>query len=108
MKYTIENIASIVKGQFSLKSSNAFIENLLLDSRRVTAPQHSLFIALGGPRRDGHSYISELYEKGVRNFIVSKDIDVKNLEGPNIVVVKKYAGFTTGHSSYTQEKKDNS
>lgn len=88
MKYTIENIASIVKGQFSLKSSNAFIENLLLDSRRVTAPQHSLFIALGGPRRDGHSYISELYEKGVRNFIVSKDIDVKNLEGSNIVVVK--------------------
>ena len=46
--------------------------NLLLDSRKLLFPATSLFFALGGPRRSGISFIKELYEKGVHNFVVDK------------------------------------
>ena len=48
------------------------IEHLLLDSRKVYSPLHSLYFALKGPRRDGHQFIPELYKKGVRSFVVSE------------------------------------
>lgn len=88
MKYYIENIAFIVKGRFSHKNDNPLIEHLLLDSRKIIFPKSSLFIALKGPRRDGHSFISELYGKGIRNFVVSHEISHDELPGANVVVVK--------------------
>ena len=45
---------------------------LLTDSRFVSQPEHSLFFAIKGERHDGHVFIKELYEKGVREFVVEK------------------------------------
>ncbi len=53
----------------------SFIEHLVVDSRKIVFPQTSLFFALRGPRRDGHPFIKEAYEKGVRNFVISRRID---------------------------------
>ena len=74
MSYSIQHIAGIINSK-SMLSSEASIEYLLTDSRKVIFPETSLFFALPGPRRDGHSYIGELYKKGVRQFIVSQKID---------------------------------
>ncbi|MCU0353026.1 MAG: Mur ligase family protein, partial [Cytophagales bacterium] len=46
------------------------IEHLLIDSRKLTVPATSLFFAIRGERHDGHLFIEELYEKGVRQFVV--------------------------------------
>ena len=81
MKYYIENIASIVKGKWIAQHENAVIAHLLIDSRRLIFPPTSLFFALQGPRRDGHAFIEQLYEKGVRNFVVSDAVDTTNLAG---------------------------
>lgn len=35
-----------------------------------------MFFALSGPQRDGHQYISELYGKGLRYFVVSKEVEL--------------------------------
>lgn len=86
--YYLENIASVVKGKFLLKSGNPTIEHLLLDSRKIIFPQSSLFIAIKGPRRDGHLFIEELYQKGVRNFIVSQEISTASLLEANVILVK--------------------
>ncbi|MBR8712991.1 bifunctional UDP-N-acetylmuramoyl-tripeptide:D-alanyl-D-alanine ligase/alanine racemase [Porphyromonas levii] len=51
------------------------IELLLTDSRSLTFPQSTLFFALVTPRGDGHSYIPQLYNEGVRAFVVSKAIE---------------------------------
>ena len=88
MKYYIENIASVIKGRFLYKNGNPVVEHLLLDSRKVSFPQSSIFIALKGPRRDGHSFISELYDKGIRNFIVEQEISNDTLPEANIILVK--------------------
>lgn len=87
MKYFIDNIASIIKGKWLAQHDNALIEQLLIDSRKLIFPQTSLFFALKGPRRDGHSFIAALYEKGVRNYVVSEAVDVSKLAGANIIQV---------------------
>ena len=87
MKYTFDNIASIIKGQWLVHHDNASIEQLLIDSRKLIFPQTSLFFALKGPRRDGHTFITQLYEKGVRNFVVSDSVDTTKLTDANILQV---------------------
>ncbi len=48
---------------------------MLTDSRSLTFPQRTLFVALVTERGDGHRYIGELYERGVRAFVVSKKVE---------------------------------
>jgi alanine racemase len=47
------------------------ISLLIIDSRMVFNPHESLFFALKGSSHNGHSFIAELYNSGVRNFVVS-------------------------------------
>lgn len=59
------------KASFFINDENSQIETLLTDSRNYFNPENTLFFAIrtkGG--NDGHRYIRELYDKGVRNFIV--------------------------------------
>jgi Alr-MurF fusion protein len=70
--YTIQEIGRIIKGAFvSRYSDNNIVKDLLIDSRSLNSPSSSLFFAIIGRRHDGHRFIGELYEKGVRNFVVS-------------------------------------
>jgi alanine racemase len=74
LTYTISHIARIIEAEAMIVKDFP-VEQLLLDSRKVNTAAVSLFVALKGPRRDGHQYIAELYRKGVRNFIVSDKIN---------------------------------
>jgi len=71
--YTVSKIAEICHGAlFSHHPANPEIRDLLIDSRRLVHPEYCLFVALVSERNDGHKYIEELYQKGVRNFMVSE------------------------------------
>ncbi|MGB1217614.1 MAG: Mur ligase family protein, partial [Saprospiraceae bacterium] len=48
---------------------------LLHDSRQLQSASETLFFAIETDKNDGHEYISELYQKGVRNFIIEKEIN---------------------------------
>ncbi len=87
MTYTIDHIADIIKGRLVKSYQDDVVEHLLLDSRRLIFPVSSLFFALPGPRRDGHQFIKELYERGVRNFVVYKEIDIDGYHEANIILV---------------------
>ena len=87
MTYTIENIAAIVNGRLQSTDTHAAIEQLLIDSRKLTYPASSLFFALDGPRRNGHLFIEDLYRRGVRNFVVHRSSDPASIPGSNIVTV---------------------
>lgn len=43
-----------------------------IDSRSVTTPATTMFFALKGPNHNGHDYVVKLYERGVRNFVISE------------------------------------
>lgn len=50
-----------------------------IDSRSVVTPETTLFFALKGKNHDGHDYVKDLYERGVRKFVVSEmrpDFDI--------------------------------
>jgi UDP-N-acetylmuramoyl-tripeptide--D-alanyl-D-alanine ligase len=75
VKYTVENITEIIAGNRLQSSSREHsIDYLLTDSRKLIFPETSIFFALGGARRDGHQFLRELYERGVRNFVVDQKI----------------------------------
>ena len=72
--YTIKKIASIVKGQIiGNQSDTTIVKDILFDSRLLIDAENTLFFALYSGRNDGHKYIPELYEKGVRAFVVNKN-----------------------------------
>jgi alanine racemase len=85
--YTIESIAAIVNGTFLQKGISATIEHLLYDSRTVSFPAASLFFALHTQRQDGHHYIADAYQKGVRCFVVDREISLKELPDGTILRV---------------------
>lgn len=70
MSYTIAHIASLIRAEH-LGSTAGTITWLLTDSRSLCFPEETLFFALKSKRNDGHRYISELYARGVRHFVVS-------------------------------------
>lgn len=47
----------------------------IIDSRNLTDPENTVFIALVTNSGNGHQYIGQLFEKGVREFIVSEKVD---------------------------------
>ena len=71
MNYTIEKLTTLI-GARRYGDSDASIGFILTDSRSLCFPEETLFFALKSDRNDGHNYISELYRRGVRNFVVSE------------------------------------
>ena len=71
MKYTIEKITTLI-GARRIGHTDANIGWILTDSRSLCFPEETLFFAIRTQRNDGHNYISELYRRGVRNYVVEQ------------------------------------
>jgi alanine racemase len=87
LSYSIQNIASIIQAKATVHD-DATIDYLLVDSRKIVFPYTSLFFALISDRRDGHDFIKEVHERGVRNFVVYKDFDASKLSNANFLFVE--------------------
>ncbi len=86
--HSIRHIASVVSGSFLQFHQDDLVEQLLTDSRRLVFPESTLFFALYGSRREGHSFIADLYLRGVRNFIVYQTLKVEDYPEANFILVK--------------------
>jgi alanine racemase len=69
----IADLLAIVPLQWG--DREASVEQLLIDSRKLTFPSTALFFALSGTRTDGHKFIPQLYEQGVRQFVIDKELN---------------------------------
>ena len=72
MSYAIESIAQSI-GARRVGEYEATIDWLLTDSRSLSFPEETLFFALTTKRNSGVRYIPELYDRGVRNFVISEE-----------------------------------
>ena len=72
--YSANQIANILGGEHLLMAPNSPISNLIIDRKKETKLDNSLFVALVGDFRNGHQFIAEMYQNGVRNFLVSEPI----------------------------------
>lgn len=75
MRYTILQVAKVLGAKLHPAKGyeNMPVEKLLIDSRSLIEPEGTLFIALKTDKNDGHRYIGELYQKGVRLFMVDNN-----------------------------------
>ena len=59
----------------NITSASSPLRTIITDSRALlTDPNATVFAALCTPQGDGHRYIRDMYTKGVRVFLVEKDI----------------------------------
>lgn len=72
MNHTISNIQERLQAKASLLLHDEEIHTVLYDSRRLSATQGVLFIAIKGAQHNGHEYIEALFEKGIKNFLVEE------------------------------------
>ena len=70
MRISIENITKLLNAN-RIGSNDCEIDWILTDSRSLCFAEETLFFALKTKRNDGHKYIPDLYQRGVRNFVVS-------------------------------------
>jgi alanine racemase len=84
MKYSLNEISSLTGGV--LTGADGIVGSVFIDSR-TTVPG-DMFIAVTGKNHDGHDYIAELYGRGVRAFLVERNVDAKRFPEAGFVRVE--------------------
>jgi alanine racemase len=86
MTYTPAFISSTLKGEMlQQEAGDLIVEHISIDSRKISFPAHTIFFALTTKQRNGHAFIQQAYEKGVRCFVVSEKTE--QLAGATIILV---------------------
>lgn len=88
MPYSIQHIASCIDAVIVGADTKGTINQLLTDSRKLLYPETTLFFALSTPQNDGHLYIQELIDRGVKHFVISKQFKWIGAEEVQFLVVK--------------------
>ncbi len=86
-KYKLKYLENELAAKFYGNPKNDFCK-ILTDSRKTVIFNESLFISIDGAQHDAHRFIPELYQKGVRSFIISKDLDYKKFPEASFLKVE--------------------
>ena len=84
--YTIQQIAEILNGKSILVNPQANIKSLIVDSRSLADAPHSLFFAIKA-QRDGHQFLANAYQQGIRNFVVAQAMTADHFPEANWIEV---------------------
>jgi len=88
--YSFRAVSEILSGKILNESNlNTSITSLGFDTRTLISPPTALFFAIKG-KNDGHKYLKDAYERGVRNFVVEvKDVStyLPDTKGINVLQV---------------------
>ncbi len=86
-KITILSLATITGGKIiGKKHIEDKIEYILYDSRRLNGVDNVAFFAIQTANNDGNRYINDLYNKGVRMFITSKEQIIIHKDATYLIV----------------------
>lgn len=109
MHYNIDEIAQSVSPLATIIGESSHeICDILTDSRSLSFPEGSLFVAITTKGGDGHNYIAELYAKGVRNFIINEQWKQHCASFPlaNFLIVKDSVVALQDIAAYHRRKFD--
>lgn len=88
-KFGLNTIAQIVNGTVFPENRAADatpIQSISIDSRTIADVGSCLFFALKGVRHNGHYYLSDLYARGVRYFVVCEPVELSRF--PQAVFIR--------------------
>lgn len=103
MQYRLSEIATILQ-QSIQGNADGFIQYLVTDSRNILVPAQSIFFAIKGPRRTGSSFIAEVYQQGVRVFVVDESIETNQYTGAVFFKVKDTIKALQSIAAYHRKK----
>jgi Alr-MurF fusion protein len=69
---TFQQLPSITNGTLVQLARPTQVLHLLTDSRKLSQAAGTLFFAIKGHHNDGHLYLDQLYQLGVRQFVVEQ------------------------------------
>lgn len=72
--YTVTHIAEVLKctTQFASGSEQLVVNYITTDTRKIIFAPQSMFVAINGAHQNGHQYIQEAYQAGIRVFMVEQ------------------------------------
>lgn len=79
MKYPLSDIARMCGGV--LHGCDSVVGDVVTDSRRCAFGDGAMFVAMRGVNYDSHDYVADMYNRGVRAFIVERDITLHENAG---------------------------
>ncbi|MBL6963361.1 MAG: bifunctional UDP-N-acetylmuramoyl-tripeptide:D-alanyl-D-alanine ligase/alanine racemase [Bacteroidetes bacterium] len=93
MKFSLREIEKITGGRIICKNTTESVVHIYFDTRRLVYVNNALFIAIVGPTNDGHKYILDAWEKGIRIFILEdltrfEELDKKICNSSSLVLVE--------------------
>ncbi len=82
MNYSIRELSQIwqVPHRSGEQDAKLVVNHICYDTRMVLRARDSLFIALSGKRADGHDYLQEAYDIGIRVFLIDDSSRVTTME----------------------------
>lgn len=75
MSLVVNDIIPQLQAEFLGNHPENSIQNVSIDSRSLQNNEFTLFFCIIGPNHNGHDYIQELIDKGVKNFVVSQEVN---------------------------------
>jgi len=88
---TLADIIQITAGkliQHTQSIKDEHIQHLLTDSRKMVYTDQSVFIAISGNQHDGHEYLKDAADAGVKNFIIDAHKRIELPPNTNIIAVE--------------------
>lgn len=86
LNLTSSDIASIVDGKL-IGLPDLLVNEIVTDTRQLSVSEGLLFFALKGKNHDGHSFIENLYRKGIRSFVVEElPVEVDRYDGAAFIL----------------------
>ncbi len=75
MEYLLSRIAAICGGVFSGVDSR--VQSVVTDSRSLTCELGTgpMFVAMRGANHDSHDFVAQMYARGVRAFLVEREVE---------------------------------
>ncbi len=78
-----DDLEKITSGKVISRTANLAVKTLLLDSRKISqgsTTDSGLFFAISGEQHDGHSFIHDVFQSGIEQFIIEKASAISSLQ----------------------------
>jgi alanine racemase len=86
------------------ENSTLVLESVAYDSRKLIDGNSTIFFALSGEFRDGHTFIESAYSKGIRTFVISKEIQFGKFPDARFIQVKDALAALQDLAHFHREK----
>ena len=68
--FSFEQLSRMSQGKVLAANASGAVTHFITDSRNYVAPAGGMFVAIKGAHHDGHDYLRQVFDKGIRYFLI--------------------------------------